>query len=80
MNDAFIYILTVLKNHGGKLRDRELYENVKQLLEQEGVDLSRSQFNKLLMVLEVRGFIKVDQIKKNTRMVYLARKQASQQA
>jgi len=74
LNDAYIYILTVLKNHGGKLRDRELYENVKQLLEHEGSDISRSQFNKFLMVLEIRGFLKVEHIKKNTRMVYLARK------
>ncbi|RLE59242.1 MAG: hypothetical protein DRJ35_06175 [Thermoprotei archaeon] len=71
MNDAILYLLTELKRKGGTAKDKELYENVKKLLEHSNGDISFSEFNKLLMILEVRGFIKVDHIKKNLRMVYL---------
>lgn len=71
MNDAILYLLTELKRKGGSAKDKELYENVKKLLEHSNGDISFSEFNKLLMILEVRGFIKVDHIKKNLRMVYL---------
>ena len=73
LNDALLHLLTELKRQGGKVRDRELYENVKKLIEQSGGDISRTEFNKLLMMLEVRGYIRVEQIRKNSRMIYLAK-------
>ncbi len=73
LNDALLHLLTELKRQGGKVRDRELYENVKKLVEQSGGDISRTEFNKLLMMLEVRGYIRVEQIRKNSRMIYLAK-------
>lgn len=73
MNDAILYLLTELKRKGGSAKDKELYENVKKLLEYSDGDISLNEFNKLLMTLEVRGFIKVDHIKKNLRIIYLVR-------
>ena len=73
MNDAILYLLTELKRKGGSAKDRELYENVKKLVEYRNGDLSFKEFNKILMLLEVRGFIRVDSIKKNLRMVYLTK-------
>ncbi len=66
-----IVILAELKRRGGSARDRELYESVKKIVESMNNDISISQFNRFLMILEIRGFIRVEQIKKNTRMIYM---------
>ncbi len=73
MNTALLYLLTELKRRGGSARDKELFEYVKKHLEYMGKDISKTEFVKALMTLEVRGFIRVEHIKKNTWMVYLVK-------
>ncbi|RLE66657.1 MAG: hypothetical protein DRJ38_01065 [Thermoprotei archaeon] len=64
-----IVILRILKRSNGTATDKELFRAVKKIL---GEDISRSQFNKMLMVLEVRGMIIVEPLKKDLKIVRLA--------
>ncbi len=64
-----IVILRILKRSNGTATDKELFRAVKKVL---GDDISRSQFNKMLMVLEVRGMVIVEPLKKDLKIVRLA--------
>jgi len=66
-------VLSELARSRGSLLDRELYENVKKVMEAFGVELSRSEFNKILMTLELRGYIRVEGVKRDARIVHLVR-------
>lgn len=66
-----IIIILELKRRKGSARDKDLYEAVKQILSSMSGDISFSQFNKMLMILELRGLIRVVPLKKNVRTVYL---------
>ncbi|RLE71422.1 MAG: hypothetical protein DRJ37_04995 [Thermoprotei archaeon] len=63
-----IVILRILKRSNGTATDKELFRAVKKIL---GDDISRSQFNKMLMVLEVRGMVIVEPLKKDLKIVRL---------
>ena len=62
--------LTVLRElkRSGPTTDRDLYRAVKSAC---GTDISFSEFNRVLMVLELRGLIAVEPLKKGLRMVRL---------
>ena len=67
-----ILVMSELKRMGGTAKDRDLFENVRKLCEAlNGQDLSFSRFNKVLMSLELKGFVRVESIKRGYRMVYL---------
>ncbi|MCD6209014.1 MAG: hypothetical protein DRJ55_05145 [Thermoprotei archaeon] len=66
-----VIIILELKRRKGSARDKDLYEAVKQILSSMSGDISFSQFNKMLMTLELRGLIRVEPLKKNVRTVYL---------
>ncbi len=66
-----VIIILELKRRKGNARDKDLYEAVKQILSSMSGDISFSQFNKILMTLELRGLIRVEPLKKNVRGVYL---------
>jgi hypothetical protein len=61
----------------GATTERELYESVKKAVESMGGEVSRSEFTKLLMTLELRGYIRVEGTR---RIVQLVPKKLEQQA
>jgi hypothetical protein len=69
-------ILTELLRKGATT-ERELYESVKKAVESMGGEVSRSEFTKLLMTLELRGYIRVEGTR---RIVQLVPKKLEQQA
>ncbi len=73
MTPVAVILLSELSRLKGSATDRELYENVKKAAEAVGIEISRSDFTKLLMSLELRGYIRVEGIKKNSRMVHLVK-------
>lgn len=66
-------ILAELARQKGVLRDKELYESIKKLASSFNEDVSQSRFYKALMMLELRGYVRVESIKKNSRIVYLVK-------
>ncbi|HDI32054.1 MAG TPA: hypothetical protein ENF80_04465 [Thermofilum sp.] len=68
-----VLILAELARQKGALRDKELYENIKKLASSFNEDISQGRFRKALMMLEIRGYIRVESIKKSSRIVYLVR-------
>ena len=67
-----IVISELMRCRGSQL-DRELYENVRKVVEAFGIELSRSEFNKILMTLELRGYVRVEAVKRESRIVYLVK-------
>lgn len=63
-----ILIVETLKRKGTPLKDVDLYREIKQFVED---DLSPKEFNKALMVLEIRKVVYVEIIKKDLRLVHL---------
>jgi len=68
-----IAVIAELIRARGTLIDKELYENVRNALNTFDMDISRKDFNKLLMTLELRGYIRVEGIKKEARIVHLVK-------
>jgi len=66
-------ILAELARLKGIARDKELFENVRKLVSSFNEEVSVTQFKKALMTLEIRGYIRVESVKRDTRMVYLVR-------
>ncbi len=64
-----IAILRALRRSNGTATDKELFRAVRKIL---GEDISRSQFNKTLMVLEIRGIVIVEPLKRELKIVRLA--------
>jgi len=60
----------------GATTERELYESVKKTVESVGGEVSRSEFTKLLMTLELRGYVRVEGAR---RIVQLASRRLEQQ-
>lgn len=52
------------------LTERELYESVKKIVEGMGGELPRNKFNKLLMTLELRGYLRVEGTKRIVQLVH----------
>lgn len=66
------YIIAELKRRGGLASEKELYESVaKALKSNDSVEISPKEFNKLLLILETRGIVRVSFLKKNLRAVQL---------
>lgn len=53
----------------GTLTERELYESVRKIVESTGGDISRSEFLKMLMTLELRGYIRVEGARRIVQLV-----------
>lgn len=66
----YLSVLRELRKSGA-VTDKELYRAVKSAY---GVEISFSEFNKALMVLELRGLIAVEPLRKGLRMVRLLQK------
>ena len=62
----FSSILEYLASKGGSEQDKKLYQYVRK----KAGDISLSEFNKALMVLELRGLVRVESLRKGLRMVY----------
>jgi len=62
-----IMIVDILKRRGSPMRDKELYNELTRIL---GVEVSMRDFNKALMVLEIRKIIYVENIKRNLRLIH----------
>jgi len=59
-------ILEYLERKGGSATDREIYEFIRK-----SFDVSKNQFQHILMSLEIEGFITVRPLKEDTRIVVL---------
>jgi len=68
-----LFILAELIRFNGMARDKDLYESLKKVYYGMNKEFSISMYNKALMKLEIRGFIRVESIKKGSRMVYLVK-------
>ena len=64
-----VLLVELIRLRSGTIRDRELYEMVKQIQ-----DISYHEFLKALLVLEIRGIISVSLQKENVRIITLLRK------
>jgi len=62
-----IMIVDILKRRGSPMSDKELYNELTRIL---GVEVSMRDFNKALMVLEIRKVIYVENIKRNLRLIH----------
>ena len=62
-------ILNIIRRHGGTVRDEEIYEALKRIF-----DLSYSEFQRKLMVLEIKGYITVSTRKDGGKIVSLLRR------
>jgi heme oxygenase len=60
----------------GTTTERELYESVKKIVESMGGEVTKSEFTKLLMTLELRGYLRIEG---SRRIVQLAPKKLEQQ-
>lgn len=74
MMPLFTLLLIELIRVGGTAKDKDLYENLKKIVSAMNGEISYSTFNKTLMVLEIRGYVRVESIRRGTRMVYLIKK------
>ena len=64
-----VLLIELIRLRSGTIRDRELYEMVKQIQ-----DISYHEFLKALLVLEIRGIISVSLQKENVRIITLLKK------
>jgi len=62
-----ILIVDVLRRRGSSMSDKELLNELTRIL---GTEVSMKDFNKALMVLEIRKVVYVENIKKNLRLVH----------
>jgi len=53
----------------GAVPEKELYESVKRELEGLGLEMSRRDFLKALMMLELRGYIKVEGARRVVQLI-----------
>lgn len=63
-----IMIIEVLKRKGSVMTDRDLHNELSKLL---GYEVPLKDFNKALMVLEIRKVVYVETIKKDLRLIHL---------
>jgi len=60
----YIELWEELKRRGGIAKDSELFKILRSRY-----DISRREYNKLLMMMELRGYIHVEYLKKNERLI-----------
>jgi len=68
MLPPYIALINELEKRRGVVKERELYNSLRDRYE-----LSPKEFRRLLMVLELKGKIHVETIKREERIVYLIR-------
>jgi len=72
MSVVISLILSELQRRGGQASDKELFESVSKLLRSEdGLEITPKEFNKLLLILETRGMVRVTFVRRNLRSVQL---------
>ncbi|OYT62933.1 MAG: hypothetical protein B6U69_00520 [Thermofilum sp. ex4484_15] len=64
----YIALISELERRRGIAKERDLYNSLR-----EKYSLSIREFRKLLMILELRGVVHVETIKKEERMIYLVK-------
>jgi len=62
-----VLIADVLRRKGTSVSDRELYNELSRIL---GFRVPEKDFNRALMILEIRKVVYVENIKKNLRLVH----------
>ena len=62
-------IISLLRKYGGTARDEEIYEALKKMF-----DMSYSEFQRKLMVLEIKGYISVSTRKDGGKIINLLKK------
>lgn len=58
-------VLQILEERGGRISDNELLLEIKR----RGMDISRSELNKILMTLEVYGLIYVEPVSLKEKII-----------
>ncbi|QOJ78326.1 hypothetical protein IG193_06045 [Infirmifilum lucidum] len=72
MSRVIPLILDELQRRGGQANEKELYESIARSLESKnGLEFTFKEFNRILLILEIRGFVRVSYIKKGLRAVQL---------
>jgi len=74
-----VAIIAELIRAKGTLVDAELYDNVKAAMKAFDAEITWREFNKLLMTLELRGYISVESAKKGYKIVHLRKTPAELQ-
>ena len=69
-NLPITYLIVELLRKRDVVKDQELYSTLRSLVP----EISILEFNKALMVLELRGLIEVDAIKKDTKVIKLLKR------
>ncbi len=60
-------VIDEIAKHGGRIIDRELYRILK---EEYGYDISLSELYKVIMTLELRGFIVVNKVGRDLNITF----------
>ena len=66
VSEIYERVIEIIKRNNGLIKDNELYEELKK-----EYDIGFEDFNRILMVLELRRFIYVETIKRNHRLIQL---------
>jgi len=68
-SNIYAEILNVLRRYGGVARDEEVYKVIRKTF-----DISYNEFQRKLMVLEIKGYISVSTRKDGGKIISLLRK------
>jgi len=63
----FKLVIDEIARHGGRITDQELY---RVLREEYGLDVSMPELHKILLVLELRGFIVVSKVRREFSIMF----------
>ncbi|MEM0344707.1 MAG: hypothetical protein QXP94_01285 [Thermofilaceae archaeon] len=66
---SILHVILVELLKRGTITEKDLYESVRKSVENAGGELSRSEFLKLLMTLELRGYVKVEGTRRVVQLV-----------
>ncbi|MEM0023201.1 MAG: hypothetical protein QXG48_00665 [Thermofilaceae archaeon] len=66
---SILHVILVELLKKGTITEKDLYESVRKSVENAGGELPRSEFLKLLMTLELRGYIKVEGTRRVVQLV-----------
>ncbi|MEM1667376.1 MAG: hypothetical protein QXE91_00970 [Thermofilaceae archaeon] len=66
---SILHVILVELLKKGTITEKDLYESVRKSVENAGGELPRSEFLKLLMTLELRGYVKVEGTRRVVQLV-----------
>ncbi|MEM0042396.1 MAG: hypothetical protein QXF46_03035 [Thermofilaceae archaeon] len=66
---SILHVILVELLKRGTITEKDLYESVRKSVENAGGELPRSEFLKLLMTLELRGYVKVEGTRRVVQLV-----------